>query len=198
MVRPLPSDPTQDATHGAAVAAVRDLLAAIGEDVNRDGLADTPARVVRALREMTSGHAADVGALLDRHFESDGYTGMVAVTGVDFVSLCEHHVLPFTGTATVGYVPNGDRVVGLSKLARLVDVFARRLQVQERMTEQIADAMQEHLDPQGVGVIVRATHSCLSCRGARKANAVMVTSSLRGVLFDKPEARAEFMALDAR
>lgn len=194
MLQALPSDPTRDATHDAAAAAVRDLLAYIGEDVGREGLHDTPDRVARALREMTDGYDVDVGELLTRTFASDGYGGLVLVTGVDFVSLCEHHLLTFTGTATVGYIPGNGRVVGLSKLARLVDVFGRRLQVQERMTEQIADAIETHLEPVGIGVVIRATHSCLACRGARKANAEMVTSSLRGALFDKPEARAEFMA----
>lgn len=190
------------------VDAVTRLLEHIGEDPSREGLADTPGRVLRALTEMTSGYDVDVESLLTRTFESDGYGGLVVVTGVDFVSMCEHHMLPFTGTATVGYIPGRgpaldddglhhapSRVVGLSKLARLVDVYARRLQVQERMTEQIADAIETHLGPEGIGVVIRATHSCLSCRGARKANAEMVTSSLRGALYEKPEARAEFMAI---
>jgi GTP cyclohydrolase I len=193
--QPLPSDPTRDATHGSAVVAVRDLLAFIGEDPTREGLLGTPDRVARAWREMTAGYEVDVAELLTRTFAADGYGGLVAITGVDFVSLCEHHLLPFTGTATVGYLPGARRVVGLSKLARLVDAFARRLQVQERMTEQIADAIEAHLTPDGVGVVLQATHSCLACRGARKAGAVMVTSSLRGALLTQPETRAEFMAL---
>ena len=199
MKRRLPSDPTRDATADAAAAAVTDLLAFIGEDPSREGLLDTPARVARALLEMTSGYGVDIEALLTRTFESDGYGGLVIVRGVDFVSMCEHHMLTFTGKATVGYIPGTQggcsRVVGLSKLARLVDAFARRLQVQERMTEQIADAIEEHLQPEGIGVVITATHSCLAHRGAGKANAEMVTSSLRGVLMDKPEARAEFMRL---
>ena len=179
---------------GPADAVVR-LLEHIGEDPTREGLHDTPARVLRALTEMTEGYRVDIKALLTRTFESDGYGGMVIVRDVDFVSLCEHHMLPFTGRAAVAYIPGNGRVVGLSKLARLVDAFARRLQVQERMTEQIADALVQHLEPEGVGVVVVAQHSCMSCRGARKADARMVTSSLRGALYDKPEARAEFMRL---
>jgi len=179
---------------GPADAVVR-LLEHIGEDPTREGLHDTPARVLRALTEMTEGYHVDIKALLTRTFESDGYGGMVIVRDVDFVSLCEHHMLPFTGRAAVAYIPGNGRVVGLSKLARLVDAFARRLQVQERMTEQLADALVQHLEPEGVGVVVVAQHSCMSCRGARKADARMVTSSLRGALYDKPEARAEFMRL---
>lgn len=194
MLRPLPSDPSRDATNDSAENAVRDLLAFVGEDIEREGLLDTPGRVARALREMTGGYSIDVGALLQRTFVNDGYSGLVLVTGVDFVSVCEHHMLPFTGTAAVGYIPSPSHVVGLSKLARLVDAFARRLQVQERMTEQIADALVEHLEPEGVGVVLRAQHSCMACRGVRKAGAEMVTSSLRGALYES-EARAEFMAL---
>lgn len=178
-----------------AEASVRMLLGYIGENADREGLVDTPARVVRALAEMTSGYTVDIEALLTRTFESDGYGGLVIVRGVDFVSMCEHHMLTFTGKATVGYIPGDGRVVGLSKLARLVDAFARRLQVQERMTEQIADAIAQYLQPEGIGVVITATHSCLAHRGAGKANAEMVTSSLRGALFDKGEARAEFMRL---
>lgn len=173
--------------------AVTRLLEYVGEDPTRDGLIDTPARVVRALAEMTDGYRVDVEALLTRTFE-DRCDEMVVVRDIEFTSLCEHHVLPFVGTASVGYVPR-DRVVGLSKIARLVDVFAHRLQVQERMTVQIAEALQTHLAPLGVGVIVTARHSCMSCRGIRKASAEMVTSSMLGVFRDKPEARTEFLSL---
>lgn len=173
---------------------MRDLLAFIGEDPDREGLIDTPARVARALWEMTRGTQVDVAELLGRQFQHNGYDGMVVVTGVEFVSLCEHHLLPFTGTATVGYIPSPTHVVGLSKLARVVDAFARRLQLQEQMTNQIADALVTHLEPVGVGVILRASHACMSCRGVRKPGAEMITSTLRGAMLDKPEARAEFMA----
>lgn len=178
-----------------AEAAVRVLLADIGEDIERDGLLDTPARFVRALHEMTSGYETDVAALLSTTF-TDDYDEMVVVRGVDFHSLCEHHLLGFTGTATVGYIPQpGLGVVGLSKLARLVDAFARRLQVQERMTQQIAQAIDEHLRPVGVGVVLRARHSCMGCRGVRKPGAEMVTSTLLGAMRDEPQTRAEFLSL---
>lgn len=177
----------------APTDAVTRLLEYVGEDPTRAGLVDTPARVVRALGEMTAGYREDPASVLAARFP-DRCDEMVVVSDITFTSLCEHHVLPFTGTATVGYVPHG-QVVGLSKLARLVDVFARRLQVQERMTEQIADAIDEHVEPLGVGVVVRAQHSCMGCRGVRKPGATMTTSALRGVLRDKPEARAEFLTL---
>ncbi len=178
---------------GTPTDAVTRLLTYIGEDPTRDGLLDTPARVARSLAELTAGYQADVGALLGVTFDV-ACDEMVVVRGIDFVSLCEHHMLPFTGTASVAYVP-GERVVGLSKIARLVDAYAQRLQVQERMTNQIADAMVEHLAPAGVGVIVEGAHACMGCRGVRKPGARMLTSALRGVLRDKPEARAEFLAL---
>lgn len=184
---------TTDAT-GPADAVVR-LLSYVGEDPTRPGLVDTPERVLRSWAELTAGYADDPAAILARRFPDD-YDEMVLVRGVDFTSLCEHHVLAFTGTATVGYLPApGQGVVGLSKLARLVDCFARRLQVQERLTMQIADAIEEHLAPLGVGVVVAATHSCMACRGVRKPRAEMVTSAMRGALRDRPEARAEFLAL---
>lgn len=183
-----------DDEEGPADAVVR-LLEFVGEDASRPGLVDTPARVLASLSEMTSGYGLDPVEVLSRQFP-DAYDEMVVVRGVDFTSLCEHHVLAFTGTASVGYVPReGKGVVGLSKLARLVDVFARRLQVQERLTMQVADAIEEHLDPLGVGVVIAARHSCMGCRGVRKPAAEMVTSALRGVLRTKPEARAEFLAL---
>lgn len=175
--------------------AVRVLLDELGEDVDRPGLADTPARVVRALRELTSGHDVDPAELLAVTFP-DEYDEMVLVRGVDFTSLCEHHLLTFTGTATVAYIPTPGRgVVGLSKLARLVDCYARRLQVQERMTQQIALAIDKHLQPVGVGVVVRARHSCMGCRGVRKPGAEMVTSALLGAMRDEPQTRAEFLTL---
>lgn len=178
----------------AADAVVR-LLEHVGENPTRSGLVDTPERVLRALAEMTAGYRDDPAAILSKVFP-DSYDEMVVVRGVDFTSLCEHHLLAFTGTATVAYIPQEDRgVVGLSKLARLVECFARRLQVQERLTCQIADALEEHLQPRGVGVVVSARHSCMGCRGVRKPGAVMVTSRLRGLMKEDPAARAEFLAL---
>lgn len=172
------------------------LLEMIGEDPTRDGLADTPGRVVKALREMCDGYDTDVAGLLGKTFDNGGdYDELIVCKGIEFTSLCEHHMLPFTGTATVGYIPSGDRIVGLSKLARLVDTYAHRLQVQERMTTQITTALVEHLDPLGAGAVVTAAHSCMACRGVRKQSAEMVTSSLVGVLREKPEARAEFLAI---
>lgn len=178
---------------GDPTDSVRRLLEFIGEDPTRDGLRDTPARVVKALGEMTAGYGQSPGAILSTCFDVEECDEMVVVRAIPFVSLCEHHMLPFTGTATIGYIPDG-RVVGLSKLARLVDIFARRLQVQERMTIQIADAIGDHLSPRGVGVVIRATHSCMSARGVGKT-AEMVTSRLRGAILEVPQARAEFMAL---
>lgn len=172
--------------------AVVRLLSFIGEDPNRDGLLQTPARVCRALAEMTAGYKQDPLEILATSFDCE-YDEMVIVRGVPFTSLCEHHLLPFTGTATVAYIPRS-RVCGLSKLVRLVDVYARRLQMQERMTTQIAQALQDALDPQGIGVVVKGVHSCMSCRGVNKAGE-MVTSALRGAILDKPHARAEFMSL---
>ncbi len=175
-------------------AAVVTLLGAIGEDPWREGLVDTPKRVVKALREMTSGYRDVPSQILSTTFEGDGYDEMVLLRGIEFHSLCEHHMLGFRGHATVGYVPD-KRVIGLSKLARLVHCFARRLQIQERMTREIADALTKHLRPLGVGVVVEAHHSCMGCRGVMQSGTKMVTSAMHGVLRDKPEARAEFLAL---
>lgn len=170
------------------------LLQAIGEDPTREGLRDTPSRVVRALTEMTAGRYEDPAAILATTFDGENYDSMVVLRNIEFTSLCEHHLLPFTGTADVGYIADGN-VVGLSKLARLVECFARRPQLQERMTQQIANALNEHLTPKGVGVVVRAHHSCMGCRGVRKPGAEMVTSTLLGYMRVSPEARAEFMRL---
>jgi GTP cyclohydrolase I len=178
----------------SAMMAVERLLTFVGEDTAREGLRETPRRVIDAWLEMTSGYEVDVAELLAVQFDEQS-DELVLVKGIEFTSLCEHHVLPFVGTATVGYIPRHG-VVGLSKLARLVDVYARRLQVQERMTRQIADAIDAHLSPLGVGVVLRAHHSCMGCRGVRKPSAVMVTSSMLGCLQNEPSARAEFLALD--
>lgn len=170
--------------------AVRDLLALIGEDPDREGLVDTPSRVVRAWLELTAGYEQDPAAILATTF-AERADEMVLVRDVPFASVCEHHMLPFHGTVTVGYLPR-DRVVGLSKIPRLIECYARRLQVQERMTTQIADAMMEHLSPLGVGVLVTGYHSCMAMRGVQK-HGEMVTSSLLGKFRD--EARAEFLSL---
>ncbi len=170
------------------------LLAHIGEDPRREGLRDTPKRVVKAWREMTEGYKQDPKEILSKVFKQESSDSMIVVRGVPFVSMCEHHCLPFTGHATVAYIPSpGAGVVGLSKLARLVHCFARRLQVQERMTKQIVEALRDHLRPIGAGCVIEAQHSCMALRGVR-ANASMVTSELFGV-FREAEVRQEFLSL---
>lgn len=177
---------------GDPTDAVVRLLQHIGEDPSREGLLDTPRRVVKSLRELTVGYSMDPAAVLGTTFD-EPQDEMVVVSDIPFASLCEHHLLPFTGTATVAYVP-GDRIVGLSKVARLVEVYARRLQVQERMTRQIAESLQDVLGARGVGVVVHGLHSCMANRGVGK-RATMTTSALLGVLRTDPAARAEFLGL---
>jgi GTP cyclohydrolase I len=177
---------------GPEDAVVR-LIEHVGEDPSREGLLKTPARVVKAFGEMTEGYAVDVEALLATTFDEHS-DEMVVLGGIEFTSLCEHHLLPFRGVATVGYVPD-QRVVGLSKMARLVDAYARRFQVQERMTTQIADAMWTHLRPLGVGVVLQAHHSCMGVRGVRKQNATMTTSAMLGIMKHSDAARSEFLRL---
>ena len=176
----------------AAEKAVTRILRFIGEDPDRDGLADTPQRVVRAWREMTSGYREDPAEILSRTFEETS-DELVILRGVSFYSTCEHHMLPFYGSVSLGYLPG--KVVGISKLARLVHCYARRLQIQERMTRQIAAAIAEHLDARGVGVIVAAHHLCMGCRGVRQASTEMVTSSMLGTLRNDPVSRSEFLRL---
>jgi len=173
--------------------AVRQLLLAIGEDPAREGLLDTPARVVRAMRETCSGYSEDPAAILARDFHGEGYDQMIVCRNIDFTSTCEHHLLPFSGVAHVAYIPK-QRVVGLSKLARLVDCFAKRLQIQERLTEAISTELVKHLEPLGAAVMITARHLCMSCRGVKKQRAEMVTTSLKGV-FRNAECRAEFLSL---
>lgn len=174
----------------AAEGAVKTLLAFIGEDPTRNGLIDTPQRVVKAWRELTSGYNQNPAEILGRVFEQD-CDEMVILRGIRFYSTCEHHMLPFYGEAVVGYLPG--KVVGISKLARLVECYARRLQIQERMTSQIANAIVEHLDAKGVGVILKAHHMCMGCRGVEQSEAEMVTSAMLGRLRESAEARAEFL-----
>ena len=172
--------------------AVATLIRYIGEDPARDGLADTPGRVVRAWREMTAGYAEDPAEILARTFEETS-DELVILSNIAFYSTCEHHLLPFYGTASVGYLPG--KVVGISKLARLVQCYARRLQIQERMTKQIASAIAERLDARGVGVVIRAHHLCMGCRGTRQPATEMVTSSMLGTLRDDAVSRSEFLRL---
>lgn len=171
------------------------LTGIIGENGDREGLQETPKRVVKAWKHWTSGYAVDVGGLL-KTFEDGGetYDEMVIRKDIRIYSHCEHHLAPIIGNCTIAYIPNG-RVVGLSKLDRLADAFARRLQVQERLTDQIADALMEHLQPKGVGVYVNARHMCIESRGVAQQNSDTITSALRGVIKDQPAARAEFLAL---
>jgi len=175
--------------------AVREILLAIGENPERDGLRDTPARVARAYAEMFAGLRQDPSKVLATTFDL-GHDEMVLVKDIEVFSSCEHHLVPFHGHAHIGYVPSADgRITGLSKLARLVDVYARRPQVQERMTSQIADALVEHLQPRGVIVVIECEHLCMSMRGVRKPGAKTLTSAVRGDFRDQPSTRAEAMSL---
>ncbi|RKS75280.1 GTP cyclohydrolase I [Motilibacter peucedani] len=177
-----------------AQRAVRELLLALGEDPDRDGIRETPARVARAYRELFAGLWQQPEDVLTTTFDL-GHDEMVLVKDITLVSACEHHLLPFYGVAHVGYIPAEDgRITGLSKIARLVEVFARRLQVQERLTTQVADAMTEVLRPRGVIVVIEAEHSCMTTRGVRKPGSKTVTSAVRGQLRD-PATRAEAMSL---
>lgn len=177
-------------------ACIRSLLqVVIGENPDRGGLEETPKRVVKAWEHWTSGYNVDIAALL-KTFEdgAENYDEMVVRKGIRIYSHCEHHLAPIIGECTIAYIPNG-RVVGLSKLDRLADAFGRRLQVQERLTTQIADALMEHLQPKGVGVYINAKHMCVESRGVAQHNSDTVTQALRGVFKDQPETRAEFVAL---
>jgi GTP cyclohydrolase I len=179
----------------AAESHVRGLLGFLGEDSNREGLQETPARVVRAMGEHFSGYALDPREYLAKTFEEvEGYDELVLVSDIEVFSHCEHHMVPFVGKAHVAYIPNG-RVVGLSKLARVVDVYAKRLQVQEKLTKQIADALQVHLQPQGVAVIVQCQHFCMCYRGVKKPGSWTTTSKLHGLFLLDSAARMELLTL---
>ena len=173
---------------------IRRLLAELGEDPTRDGLHETPRRVEQSLRFLTSGYGTDIDAVLNNALFTVEYSEMVIVRDIDFYSLCEHHLLPFFGRCHVAYLPNR-RVIGLSKLPRLVDVFSRRLQVQERLTSQIAETIKEKIDPLGVAVVMEATHLCMAMRGVEKQNSVTVTSSMLGVFREDARTRHEFLEL---
>jgi GTP cyclohydrolase I len=173
--------------------AVREILIAVGEDPDREGLLETPARVARMYAEMFSGLHGRPRELLQKCF-TEKYDEVVLVRDISFCSMCEHHLLPFTGKAHIGYVPNG-KVVGLSKLARVVEAVSRRPQVQERMTEEIADLLAEELDARGVAVVVEASHSCMTIRGVRKPGSLCVTSALRGLFRSNLSSRSEVLQL---
>jgi GTP cyclohydrolase IA len=173
---------------------VRAILKQLGEDPEREGLKKTPQRVTRALREMTRGYAQDPEAIINGAIFTEDYSEMIIMKDIDFYSMCEHHVLPFFGKAHLAYLPKG-KIVGISKLARLVDVYARRLQVQERMTTQIASLLMEKLRPEGVAVVVEAEHLCMRMRGVEKQNSYVVTSAMFGVFRERQETRDEFMNL---
>jgi GTP cyclohydrolase I len=183
--------------NGRVEEAVRDILVEIGEDPGRQGLVGTPDRVHRMYAELTAGYHVDPDRLVNAAIYDVGYSEMVVVKDVPFYSLCEHHLLPFFGTASVAYIPRG-RVIGLSKIPRIVEMYARRLQVQERMTQQIADFLNERLNPQGVGVVVEANHLCAVMRGIRKPGTVMTTSAVLGLFRTRDRTRAEFLAHLAR
>jgi GTP cyclohydrolase IA len=183
---------------GPVEAAVREILTEIGEDPGREGLSGTPGRVHRMYTELTAGYHVDPERLVNGAIFDIAYSEMVLVKDIPFYSLCEHHLLPFFGTAAVAYIPRG-RVIGLSKIPRVVEMYARRLQVQERLTQQIADFLQDRLDPQGVGVVLEATHLCAAMRGVRKPGTIMTTSSVLGLFRTRDRTRAEFFAhLDRR
>lgn len=178
-----------------AEEAVRTLLRWTGEDPTRDGLIETPSRVVRAFEEYFRGYAEDPEQILQKTFEEiEGYDEMITLRGISFESHCEHHLAPIIGRAWVGYIPNG-RVVGISKLARIVDVYAKRLQIQEKMTAQIANTIQTVLEPQGVGVVIKAEHHCMTSRGIHKPGTDLVTSRMLGSFRTDPKTRQEFLSI---
>lgn len=189
-----PADPKRP-TRAEAEEAVRTLLRWTGEDPNRDGLIDTPARVAKAWEEYTRGYKEDPEAILMKTFEeTEGYDEMIVLRGIRFESHCEHHLAPIVGRAWVAYIPNG-RVVGISKLARVVEAYAKRLQIQEKMTAQIANTIEKVLRPQGVGVVLKAEHHCMTTRGVMKPGTDMVTSRMLGVFRSSDITRREFLSI---
>src|SRR6187402_1857655 len=182
-------------TRADVEAAVKTILRWTGEDPNRDGLRETPARVTKAFEEWFRGYGQDPEAILNKTFEeTEGYDEMIVLRGIRFESHCEHHMAPIIGRAWVAYVPSG-RVVGISKLARVVEVYAKRLQIQEKMTAQIANTINDVLKPQGVGVIIKASHHCMTTRGVHKPDSDLVTSRMLGCFRDNPLTRQEFLSM---
>jgi GTP cyclohydrolase I len=190
---PQPYNPEFDEIGAVEMTGIiSDLISGLGEDVNREGLLKTPERVERSLRFLTSGYTADLATVLNGAlFNSEG-SEMVVVKGIEFYSMCEHHMLPFFGKAHVAYIPSS-KILGLSKFARVVDVFARRMQVQERMTIQIADALEEALQPRGIAVVTEASHLCMMMRGVEKQGSTTRTSAMRGLFKDDARTRQEFL-----
>jgi GTP cyclohydrolase I len=186
-----------DAAQAEMAALVRGQLALLGEDPEREGLQRTPERVAKSLAWLTSGYAMEVGDVVGEGVFAEAHDNMVMVRDIEMYSLCEHHLLPFFGKVHVAYVPDG-KIIGLSKLPRIVEVFARRLQVQERLTQQVADAVCEVLQPRGVGVVIEASHLCMMMRGVEKQNSSTITSALRGVFRDDARTREEFLRLAHR
>lgn len=189
----------QTVTIDKALAAVRTILEYIGEDPDREGLKETPARVVKSWSKLFGGYDQKPIDVMKARFSKDGYDQMIILGPVEYWSTCEHHMIPFYGTVQIGYIPGDDgKVVGVSKLARVVEIFARRLQIQERMTEQIANAIEKETGAKGVGVIVRGKHLCMVARGVEKQQSIMTTSALHGVLLDNQATRDEFIQLTKR
>ncbi|MGE5214217.1 MAG: GTP cyclohydrolase I FolE [Nitrospirota bacterium] len=180
--------------HVNSAQLIRELLRRIGEDPDREGLKETPARIIRSWKELFSGYDQRAEDVLVTQFHAEEYDEMVLLRDIEFYSTCEHHMLPFCGKAHVAYIPE-NKIVGLSKLARLVDVFARRLQVQERLTQQVASELQRVLKPKGVAVMIEASHQCMSCRGVRKQGGKTITSCLAGAFKDNLASRTEFLSL---
>ena len=181
-------------TRNEAMLAVKALLGYLEDDVEREGLLDTPKRVIDSWSEIFAGYDMNPSDILSSTFNGEGYDGIVLLKDIEFHSTCEHHLQPFNGKAHVAYIPV-ERIVGISKLSRIVDLHSRRLQNQERITKGIADDLEQHLQPLGAAVIIEASHGCMKCRGVKKQNSVMTTSAMRGVFFEKSEARTELMQL---